>query len=114
MKAETQAMLIEFILSSEQFHKNAELLEVVKDLAHGLSYRTRSLDRALDEWLEKSDWIQEYDFHPEAINSRDGGLGMHRMDIANNYIKYLEKENERLTDEIRGYEIKEYKGDRKK
>ena len=37
---------------------------------------------------------------------------MHRMDIANNYIKYLEKENERLADEIRGYEIKEHKGNR--
>lgn len=69
--------------------------EFAGDIAHGAAELLRRLDAedkrlniALDEWMEKTDWVQQ------TIRPRE--LGMHRADVLRARIEALDAENKAL------------------
>ena len=107
MNADTQAKLIEHLLaSSDQSEKTKWMQGAAKELAHGLYYRVRSLERSHEEWLVLSEWVQSETFDEKTSKAIGPTIGMHRMEVVNRYIEYLENRNQKLIDETHGLSAK--------
>ena len=57
-----------------------------------LLQRTAELERQLEKWLDKTDWVQE--------SAKAGEFGVHRADIITLRIAKLEQENKQLKKEV--------------